>query len=632
MGVHRLVPLINGKLTRQIFLDNAASTKPFEEVNDFVQEILPYYSNIHRGAGFDSAFCSQRYEEAREIIGNFVGWDRDRDVVISVRNTTEGLNLIANSIDFQPEERVITTVSEHHSNDLPWRRRAEVDYISIDRYGQLNLAQLEDLLKKASGKVKVVCFSGASNVTGIITPIYEIAAIAKQYGALAVLDGAQLIPHRRFDMRNKDENIDFVVFSGHKMNCPFGVGIVVGRKDIFSQSQPYQSGGGTVESVSLDNVIWAETPHKQEAGTPNIIGMLALARAIRVMEKTTMEEIEAREQKLTSLLLQELSSIAQVQILGFNKQISQTKRVGVVSFNIEGIHYGLVSAILAHEWGISVRHGCFCAQPLIKKLFEITPEQEQDLEKNIARGKRANLPGAVRVSLGIHNTQEEIQTLIQAVATIAKGQWQGTYQQDPISGEFKPANASFDFSGLPNFEGPIRTKELENAFIKKSSSQTQKWYQYPPLVNKVENRLVALGIVLIAAVASALDLPALIAYLVYEFLVQVLFGSKLSLLSLVVNRLLIPIFNLKPKLEPGSSKRFARGMGLFMTATALILYFGFNLTSWAYILLRCLTIAATLEFAFGFCIGCKIFQILVYLKILPREICPTCVDSQCELP
>lgn len=256
IGATKVVPLLNQTSVSQVFLDNAASTKPFQAVSDFIAELSPYYSNIHRGTGFDSAFCSERYEEARRIVGNFVGWNSTLDVVIPVRNTTEGFNLLANTIQFEAGDRVITTASEHHSNDLPWRTQAKVDYLPVCDADEALLLSLVQLLE-SPGKVKVVSITGASNVTGKIHPIHDMAAIAHQYGALMIVDGAQLIPHRAFDMKPHGDprHIDFVVFSGHKMNCPFGVGAVVGQRELFESAPPYQSGGGTVYSVSLDRVM-----------------------------------------------------------------------------------------------------------------------------------------------------------------------------------------------------------------------------------------------------------------------------------------------------------------------------------------------------------------------------------------
>ena len=465
IGATKLVPLSNNATVPQVFLDNAASTKPFKEVSEFIADIEPYYSNIHRGTGFDSAFCTKCYEEARQIVGDFVGWDEELDVVVPVRNTTEGFNLLASTIQFEPGDRVITTVSEHHSNDLPWRDKAFVDYLPIENSEDKLLTALRRLLN-APGRVRVVSITGASNVTGLINPIHEIATLAHQYQALVIVDGAQLIPHRSFQMKSHKDprHIDFVVFSGHKMNCPFGVGAVVGKKEIFDDAPPYQSGGGTVYSVSLDRVMWAEAPEKQEAGTPNILGLLALAKAIKIVEAVGIEKIATHEQHLTTLMLEGLSAISGVEILGSNTTVSE--RVGVVTFTIAGLHHALVGAILSYEWGIAVRHGCFCAHPLIKNLLKVSAEVESHFEAEILEGKRNNVPGAVRASLGIHNTDGDVARLIKAVSQIAEGKWQGKYEQEIESGEFLPQNFQFDFQKLPSL-----------VKMKVSQSKQPKFYQ-----------------------------------------------------------------------------------------------------------------------------------------------------------
>jgi selenocysteine lyase/cysteine desulfurase len=454
LGARHSVPLLDGSYVPQIFLDNGASTKPFRVVSDFIQEIEPYYSNIHRGTGFDSSFCTERYEEARRIVGDFVGWDCDRDVVIPVRNTTEGMNLLANTISFAPGDRVLTTILEHHSNDLPWRSKAKVEHLPVNSQGQIDLEELERRLNPSRGRVRVVSVTGASNILGSVLPIHEIAALAHQYGALMVVDGAQLVPHRRVNMKPHTDpsHIDFLVFSGHKMNCPTGVGAVVGRRDIFASATPYQTGGGTVASVSVDSVTWAAPPDRNEAGTPNILGLLALARTIQVLDAVGMEVVDTHERQLTSLLLQKLARIPQVKILGSSDPDAVENRVGVVSFTVEGVPHGLVAAILSYEWGIAVRNGCFCAQPLMKRLLQVEdtctcPSEEETM----MRGDRHNVPGAVRASLGIHNTEQEIETLVRAVSCIAQKQWKGDYQQDTATGEYLPGSFRFDFSLLPGF-------------------------------------------------------------------------------------------------------------------------------------------------------------------------------------
>lgn len=453
VGVRREVPLLSGRWVQQIFMDNAASTKPFREVSDFLLEIQDYYSNIHRGTGFDSAFCTHRYEEARHIIGDFVGWDSEKDVVIPVRNTTEGLNLLANSIPFAPGDRVLITFLEHHSNDLPWRGRAQVEYIPIDEVGRVNLDAFKERLDPKHGSVRIVSCTGASNVTGNVLPLHDIARLAHEHGAMMVVDAAQIVPHRRLRMLPHDDprHLDFVVFSAHKMNSPYGEGAVVGRRDLFAEAVPYLQGGGTVYSVSLDHVVWADPPDRQEAGTPNILGMFAMAKAIQVMEGVGMEVVEAHERALTSRVLSGLAEIPEVGVFGLKDPAVTEDRLGVVTFMVVNSAHPLVASVLSYESGIAVRHGCFCAHPLIKQLLNITREQERLFEEEIRQGDRRHTPGAVRASLGLHNTEEEVDTFIEAMKVIARQEWKGDYEQDVCSGEFLPKGFEFDFSKLPGF-------------------------------------------------------------------------------------------------------------------------------------------------------------------------------------
>jgi cysteine desulfurase/selenocysteine lyase len=433
LGAKHSVPLLDGRYVPQIFLDNAASTKPFKVVSDFLQEIQPYYSNIHRGTGFDSSFCTERYEQARRIVGDFVGWDSDRDVVIPVRNTTEGMNLLANTISFAPGDRVLTTILEHHSNDLPWRSKAKVEHLPINSEGQIDLEELERRLDPTKGRVRVVSMTGASNITGTVLPIHEIATLAHKYGALMVVDGAQLVPHRRVTMKPHTDpsHIDFLVFSGHKMNCPTGVGAVVGRRDIFSAAAPYQTGGGTISTVTVDSITWAAPPDRNEAGTPNVLGLLALARTIQVLEAVGMDAIDAHERELTALLLEKLNRIPQVKVLGSSNPEAMEKRVGAVSFTVEGVPHNLVAAILSFEWGIAVRNGTFCAQPLMKHLLN-TNEDFICGSKSENAARLSGADGAVRASLGVHNTEQDIETLVEAVTSIAQKQWKGDYEQASV--------------------------------------------------------------------------------------------------------------------------------------------------------------------------------------------------------
>ncbi|MBD3237366.1 MAG: aminotransferase class V-fold PLP-dependent enzyme [Candidatus Eisenbacteria bacterium] len=454
LGADHRVPLLSGAWVRQIFLDNAASTKPFRAVSTFLRDMEGYYSNIHRGTGFDSNFCTQRYEEAREIVKRFVGGDPERDIVIPVRNSTEGLNLLATSFDLQPEQIVLTTLLEHHSNDLPWRGKAAVRYVHLrPEDARLDLADLEAQLQAAQGRVRLVAVTGASNITGEVLPVHRVAELAHRHGAQVVIDAAQLAPHRSIDMRPHEDpgHLDFVVFSAHKMNSPYGEGAIVGRRDHFAEAVPYLQGGGTVYSVSLDHVVWADPPDRQEAGTPNVLGLFALGAAIRIYERIGLDRVAAHEAELTRCLLRGMHQIPGLAIFGRSDPEELDDRLGVVTFIVEDVPHQLAAAVLSYEHGIAVRSGCFCAHPLIKHLLGVSREEESSLEQKIRQGDRRFIPGAVRASIGLHNTAEDVERLLVALREIAARRWQGDYAQDVETGEFHPRGFRFDFRNCPAF-------------------------------------------------------------------------------------------------------------------------------------------------------------------------------------
>jgi selenocysteine lyase/cysteine desulfurase len=456
LGADHRVPLLSGSWVREIFLDNASSTKPFRAVSTFLREMEGYYSNIHRGTGFDSVFCTARYEDARRIVKHFVGGDPERDIVIPVRNATEGLNLLATSFGFKPEDVVLTTLLEHHSNDLPWRGKACVRYAGLRPDTGLDMDDLEGRLKELSGKVRIVAVTGASNITGEVIQGHRVAELAHRHGARIVVDAAQLAPHRRIDMRPHDDpgHLDFVVFSAHKMNSPYGEGAIVGRRDHFAEAVPYLQGGGTVYSVSLDHVVWADPPDRQEAGTPNILGLFALALAIRIYERIGLDRVAAHEAQLTRRMLAGLREIPGVAILGGNDPQDLENRLGVVSFIVEEVQHQLAAAVLSYEFGIAVRAGCFCAHPLLKHLLGVSPEEERGLEQRIRSGDRRFVPGAVRASIGLHNTTEDIDRFLEGVRVVAERRWVGNYQQDAQTGEYLPEGFRFDFANCPGFPAP----------------------------------------------------------------------------------------------------------------------------------------------------------------------------------
>ena len=445
VGLDKEVPLLDGTKRRYINLDNAATTPPFREVLDAINEFAGWYSSVHRGTGYKSLLSTKLYNHCREIVAQFIGADPSFHTVIFCNNTTDAINKICCRMNLAREGVVLTTLMEHHSNQLPWRFCGHVDYIGIsEQDGSLDLVSLKQKLEQYKGRVKLVAVTGASNITGIINPIREIGILAHEYGAFFLVDMAQLIAHRPVRMGQSSDpgHIDFMAFSAHKMYAPFGCGALVGPREFFNDGRPAMVGGGTVELVTLKEIVWAEAPEKEEAGSPNLFGALALAKAIQVLQKLGMENVAEHERDLTRKILNLLREIPEITIYGDRDPDLKKDRVGVIPILAERYGHGLLAAILSYEWGIGVRHGCFCAHSYVSHLFELSQE---DLEKYLAQvrsGDRTDLPGLVRISFGIYNTQEEIEYLASALKEILKNGSRFKYVLNKAEGEYYPEGSS----------------------------------------------------------------------------------------------------------------------------------------------------------------------------------------------
>lgn len=417
IGIDYKVPISNGKYVTAINFDNAATTPPFKSVIHDINAFAPWYSSIHRGTGFKSRYSSRLYEESREIICEFVNANLSNDSIIFVKNTSEAINKL--SYRLLPENNknvILSTCMEHHSNDLPWRKKFHVDYIDIDENGRLKLSDLKYKLNKYKNSVRLVAVTGASNVTGYMNPIYKIAKLAHKYNAEILVDAAQLIPHSPIDMKPKDspEHIDYLAFSAHKMYAPFGIGVLIGPKSTFKKGEPDYSGGGTIDIVTHDYVKWADPPHKDEAGSPNIIGVIALASAINTLNMIGMENILNHEKKLLDYGIRRLKEVQDIILYGDVNNYSD--RLGIITFNIDGIHHETVANILSYEGGIAVRNGCFCAHPYIHRLLNVSQKVIEDRIKNPTLPH----PGMVRISFGLYNNFDEIDKLVDLLKVVSK--------------------------------------------------------------------------------------------------------------------------------------------------------------------------------------------------------------------
>ena len=436
VGIDTIVPLQNGQGHTYINFDNAASTPALKQVLDKINDFMPWYAAVHRGAGRKSQVSTTMYEQARDVVRDFVGANDDEHVVIFGKNTTEAINKLSYRMRFSKDDVVIISGLEHHSNDLPWRRQAIVQRVHLNAQGGLDINHFKQLLRVHAGHVKLVAISGASNVTGHLPDIHELAKLAHLAGAQVMVDAAQLAAHREVKMKKLDDldHLDYVVLSAHKLYAPFGSGVLIGRKDTFESGAPEYSGGGTIKYVTTDDVIWADLPDKEEAGSPNVVGAIAMAEAMRTLQTIGMPKIAEHETALTRYALTRLSAFPKVTLYG---DPIDTERSSVITFNIQGVHHALVAAILNYEWGIGVRSGCFCAQPYVAKLLELSPERIRSLKDEITKGKRNRIPGMVRLSFGMYNTLEEVDTCVAAIESICTGEF-SAYEQNEHTGEYTP--------------------------------------------------------------------------------------------------------------------------------------------------------------------------------------------------
>jgi selenocysteine lyase/cysteine desulfurase len=346
---------------------------------------------------------------------------------------------------------VLVTEMEHHADLLPWRHRSGHVMVGLSEDGHIDLDAIERALRAGDGSIGLVAVCGASNVTGFVSPIHEVAELAHRHGALVSIDAAQLAPHHRIDIRPASDpgHLDFVSLSGHKMYAPYGAGVLVAPRDFFSGA-PEVMGGGAISIVTWDDTVWADLPDREEAGSPNVIGAVALGVAIETLVELGFDEMLHHEVELGTSLLTRLSRIPGVGVLGGPDSPTGSKRLGLASFVVEGLHHGLVAAALSHEWGIAVRNGCFCANPYVFQLLHMDRKAVDAVEGEVTAGHRKALPGAVRASLAPYNTPSEVDRFVDAVTHIARGRLKATYDQS-ADGTFSPAG------GWPRIPSPLKT-------------------------------------------------------------------------------------------------------------------------------------------------------------------------------
>jgi selenocysteine lyase/cysteine desulfurase len=429
-------PCIDGLERPYLSLDAAASTSALPAVAGRVAGFLPRYSSVHRGAGWKSQLATADYEAARAAALAFAGKGPDPGdhagdaVAIICRNTTEAINQLAYRLRLEPDDTVVTTVVEHHANLLPWARLAQRRYVECGVDGTFDVDDVVLALEDGP-RPRLLTVTGASNVTGWLPPVDDIVAAAHERGVPVLVDAAQLAAHRPLPAA-----ADFLAWSGHKMYAPYGGGVLVGPRATFETGDPFLAGGGAVDLVDLDEVVWTDPPEREEAGSPNVVGAVALHAAIDELTRIGWPAIVAHDDALARRLRHGLAAVDGVRLLG--PPVS-TQTLPVAAFVVEGVHHALVAARLSAEHAIGVRHGCFCAHPYLLRLLGLDADEVAEFRAAVLRGDRRDIPGAVRASAGLSTTAADVDRFLAAVADIAGGARPPVpYDQDPVTGDFWP--------------------------------------------------------------------------------------------------------------------------------------------------------------------------------------------------
>lgn len=397
-----LIPVENGTVT-SINFDNAGTTPPFFTVIEEINKYSPYFKYTSKKS-LKATFLTEIYEKARNTILEFVNADIEKNTVVYTKNTTEAINIISNVIcarrtKIQPI--VLTTYMEHLSNYLPWKYRCPTDSIEVTNDGRLSLQDLEYKLNKYRGRVKLVTVVGASNVTGYINPIHKIAKLAHKYGAEILVDAAQLIQHHPINMSPKHEleSIDYLVFCAHKTYAPYYTGALIAPKKVLNQGLPLLFGAGITESVTDNNIVLRESPYRYEAGSNNILGVIALDTAFQTIKRIGFKTIRKQELSLLSYAYKHLKNIPDVIIYGDINDIEE--HIPIIAFNIKNSTHETVAKVFSDEYGIAIKNGYCGADLYVKRLL-----------------KGSDFNGVVRISMALYNEYFEIDRAIEAINSI----------------------------------------------------------------------------------------------------------------------------------------------------------------------------------------------------------------------
>ncbi|MDZ4831514.1 MAG: aminotransferase class V-fold PLP-dependent enzyme [Phycisphaerae bacterium] len=412
----RMVRCADGLEKSLVYLDHAASTHPPSTVVAAYAHFLEReYANVHRATYALAREATDRFDKAFGTCAQFVRGNLETGCVVFTSNTTHGCDLVAHVVAHLPGKVMVTDL-EHHSNDLPFRKRGDVVRARVTREGRLDLDHVAELFRRERIKLLTVC--GATNVTGWMPPIRQLARMAHEHGAMFAVDGAQLVAHVPIDVRADDdaESIDFLITAGHKAYAPFGIGFVYGKRHLLDASPPHVPGGGTAVAVTDSSAEYMLSPDRHQGGTPNIAGAIAYAEMLRYLSAIGMPRVREHELELMRRAWPALKEMGGVTLYGPD---ALEERVGIITFNVEGVNDMLAAAVLGEEYGVAVRNGRFCAHVhaanLLRNQGGHTPLGDAP-------------PSAVRASFGLYNNLGDVERLLDGVRALRERRWKGEYQ------------------------------------------------------------------------------------------------------------------------------------------------------------------------------------------------------------
>ncbi len=421
-----------------VLLNNAATTPPFESTLKELWEFLQTYSAFHRGAGAHASITHGKTKKSIGVIRNFINASKNHELLFT-HNTSSTINFFVRLLNLEEGDVILTSLIEHTSNNLPWRynTKGKVVYVNAFDDGSLDYEDLQDKAEQYIKNLKLIAITGASNLSGYVPDITRISKLAHQHKALLFVDAAQLAPHRPIDMQK--QGIDALAFSAHKLYAPFGIGVLALPRKLLKQA-PVDPGGGSIDMISDNGVIWSSPKMRHQTGTWNVTGIVATAASCKVLMDIGWDRILKHESELVQYMAERLQSIPGITLYIDPEKHVKENRIGIFVFNLKNYHHALLSAILEHEYNIETRAGTICNHKLVRRWCKVGDQEQKKIEAAIKKGDRLASYGIVRASLGIHNTKADIDALVNALVNISQHGIKYSYRRVPADEAYELDN------------------------------------------------------------------------------------------------------------------------------------------------------------------------------------------------